>query len=145
MAERFEIPGRWFDKLTIRPDRPFDRLRDRSSRLGMALMEQVPFGLGAGSPTSWRRWPQFLEQVWKKSVDLRHWRAWEADLRRRYPGKNLTCAKMGVDLRRTWAGPFDKLRDRSAGAGAGGSTGSPSGPTGRFDRLSARLPFLLHL
>ena len=26
---RREIPGRWFDKLTIRPDRPFDKLRDR--------------------------------------------------------------------------------------------------------------------
>ena len=52
-------------------DRPFDGLRDRSSTPGMALMEQVPFGLGAGSPTSWRRWPQFLEQVWKKGVNLR--------------------------------------------------------------------------
>ena len=139
-------------------DRPFDGLRDRSSTPGMALMEQVPFGLGAGSPTSWRRWPQFLEQVWKKGVDLRHWRAWEADSWRRHPGKNLTCAKKGVHLRRTWAGPFDMLRDRSAGdsgpvvrqahhparpalrqqaqgpAGgrfrAGGSTSSPSGPTG---------------
>ena len=29
---RREIPGRWFDRLTIRPDRPFDKLRARSLR-----------------------------------------------------------------------------------------------------------------
>jgi hypothetical protein len=40
-----------------------------------------------------------MAQVWKKGVNLRHQNAQKADLRRRSPGKNLTCAKTGRDLR----------------------------------------------
>ena len=79
---RREIPGRWFDRLTIRPDRPFDGLRDRSAGDSGPVVRQA-----------------------------------------HHPARPA--------LRQAQGPAGGRFR-------AGGSTSSPSGPTGRFDKLRDR-------
>ena len=69
------------------------------------IMAQVLPKVGAGAAQSWRRWCYQLAQVRKKGRDLRRLRTSIVDLRRKYQGEKLTCAKKWADLRQKEGAP----------------------------------------